>query len=174
MHDYVIIVFVYNLLQNGGMPAGRLIREWEHICRNMVSVGVFRMGKTNMIFIDPGTKVNSSYHFLFVLGMGLSPDIQARCRQHKWTFQQDGVLAHTRNTTDNLKKEKIDFIEPDMWPPNSPDINPVDYAVWRALQQRVYHRRKFNTVEELKRAITTEWKNCHNVLLTIALNEWRR
>ena len=32
-----------------------------------------------------------------------------------------------------------------------------------------YHRRKFNTVEELKRAITTEWKNCPNVLLTIAL-----
>jgi len=53
--------------------------------------------------------------------------------------------------------------------PNSPDLNPVDYAVWGALQQRVYHGRKFNTVEELKRAITTEWKNCHDILLTIAL-----
>jgi len=67
--------------------------------------------------------------------------------------------VHTaRNTTDYLKKEKIDSIEPDMWPPNSCDLNPVDYAVWGALQQRVYHRRKFNTVEEMKRAITTEWK----------------
>jgi len=56
-----------------------------------------------------------------------------------------------------------------MWPANIPDINPVDYAAWGALQQRVYHGRKFNTVEELKQAITTEWKNCHNVLLTIAL-----
>jgi len=28
-------------------------------------------------------------------------------------------------------------------------LNPVDYAVCGALQQRVYHRRKFNTVEEL-------------------------
>jgi len=46
------------------VPAGRLIREWEHFCRNvMVSVGVSCMGKTNMIFIDPGTKVNSFYHF---------------------------------------------------------------------------------------------------------------
>jgi len=44
--------------------AGWLIREREHFCRNvMVLVGVSRMGKTNMTFIDPGTKVNSSYHF---------------------------------------------------------------------------------------------------------------
>jgi len=34
--------------------------------------------------------------------------------------------------------KKHNFIEPHMGPPNSPDINPVDYAVWGALQQRVY------------------------------------
>jgi len=35
--------------------ASRLIREWEHFCQNvMVLAGVSRMGKTNMIFIDPG------------------------------------------------------------------------------------------------------------------------
>jgi len=88
-----------------------------------------------MIFVHPGAKVNSSYYCRFVL----LPDIQARCRQHKWTYQQDGAPAHTaHNSTDYLKKEKIDFIEPDV-APNSPDLNPVDYAVWGALQQRVYH-----------------------------------
>jgi len=62
------------------------------------------------------------------------------------------------NTTDYLKKEKIDFIEPDMWPPNSSNLNPDEYAVWGALQQRVNHGQKFKIVEELKRAITIEWK----------------
>jgi len=39
------------------------------------------------------------------------------------------------------------------------------------LQQRVYNGRKFNIVEELKRAIISEWKkNCHNVLLTTVLS----
>jgi len=106
-----------------GEPAGRLIREWEHFCWNvMVSVGVSPMRKTNMVFIDPSAKVNSSYYFWFVLGKGVLPDIQARCCQHKWTYQQDGAPTHTaRNTTDYLKKKKIDFIKPDMWPPNSPD-----------------------------------------------------
>jgi len=32
------------------------------------------------------------------------------------------------------RREKVTFIEPDMWPPNNPDLNPVDYAVWGALQ----------------------------------------
>jgi len=41
-----------------GVPAGRLIREWEHFCRNvMVSVRVSHLGKTNMNFIDPGAIV---------------------------------------------------------------------------------------------------------------------
>jgi len=88
------------------------------------------------------------------------PDIQARCRQHKWTSQQDGAPAHTVGNviSDYVKKEKIDFIEPDMWPRNIPDLNPVDYAVFGALQQRVYRRQKLNTVEKLKRLIPLSGK----------------
>ena len=85
------------------------------------------------------------------------PDIEAKCGRHKWTLQHDGAPVHTaRNTVEYLEKENIDFIEPDMWPPNSPDH--VDYTVWGALRQRVYHGRKFKTVEELKQTIVTEWK----------------
>jgi len=38
-----------------------------------------------------------------------------------------------------------------LWPSNSPDLNPVDYAACSALQQRVYRRRKFNRTEESDR-----------------------
>jgi len=34
-----------------------------------------------------------------------------------------------------------DFIPPLLWPPNSPDLNLVDYEVWSVLQQRVYRSR---------------------------------
>ena len=57
---------------------------------------------------------------------------------------------------------------------NSPDLNPVDYAVWGALQQRVYHGRKFKTVEELKQTIVTEWKNLSQRFIDSCINEWRR
>jgi len=42
--------------------------------------------------------------------------------------------------------------------PNDPVFNPVDYAIWGGLQQRVYHQRQFKMVKELKRAIVTEWQ----------------
>jgi len=58
-----------------------------------------------------------------------------------------------------------------MWPPSSPDINPVDYAIWGALQQRIYHQRQFKTVEELKQAIVTKCQDSHSVsLITVSMN----
>jgi len=41
-----------------------------------------------------------------------------------------------------------DFIPPTLWPPGSPDLNPVDYAVWEIMQERVF--KKINDVGELR------------------------
>ena len=44
-------------------------------------------------------------------------------------LQQDGAASHTaRNTLCYLQRENIQFVEPDMWLPNSPDLNPVVYS----------------------------------------------
>ena len=121
------------------------------------------------------TIVNSRYYCEHVLGQGLLPAIQTTCGRHNWTLQQDGAPSHTaRNTINFLHQENVNFIEPDMWPPNSPDLNPVDYAIWGALQEKVYLRRKFTTVEQLKLAITEEWRNLGQRFIDRSINEWRR
>jgi hypothetical protein len=103
------------------------------------------------------------------------PVIQATCGRHNWTLQQDGAPSHTaRNTINFLRRENVNFIEPDMWPPNSPDLNPVDYAIWGALQEKVYLRQKFTTVEQLKLAIIEEWRNLGQRFIDRSINEWRR
>ena len=141
----------------------------------MVSVGVSRMGKTGIVFIEPGAKVNSEYYCQHVLGAGLLPDIRARCQRYSWTLQHDGAPSHTaRNTLTYLRRENVTFIEPDMWPPNSPDLNPVDYAVWSALQQMVYQRRRFTTINQLKQAIVTEWGKLSQRFIDRAIGQWRR
>jgi len=61
-----------------------------------------------------------------------------------------------------------------MWPPNSPDLNPVDYAVWGALQQMVYQRRRFTTINQLKQAIVTEWGKLLQRFIDRAIGHWRR
>ena len=158
------------------VPESRLIRERDHFSRGiMVSVGVSRIGKTSVVFVEPGAKVNSEYYCEHVLRQGLLPVIQAKCGRHNWTLQQDGAPSHTaRNTTTFLHQENVNFIEPDMWPPNSPDLNPVDYAIWGVLQEKVYLRRNFTTVEQLKLAITVEWRNLEQRIIDRSINEWRR
>jgi len=58
--------------------------------------------------------------------------------------------------------------------PKSPDINPVDYAVWGTLQQQVYHNRKFTTVDQLKQAIVEEWNKLSQRFINRSIDEWRR
>jgi len=49
----------------------------------------------------------------------------------------------------------------------------VDYAILGALQQRIYHQ-QFKTVEELKRAIVTEWQKLSQRFIDNSINEWPR
>jgi len=48
-----------------------------------------------------------------------------------------------------LQHEIPDFIGPDIWPSDIPDMNPVDYKVWGVTQQRLYECH-MNSVDELK------------------------
>ena len=53
-------------------------------------------------------------------------------------FQQDSTPAHrARETVQLLQQETPQFISPIQWPPNSPDLNLVDYRIWGWMQERV-------------------------------------
>jgi len=56
-----------------------------------------------------------------------------------FTFQQDSAPAHRAcEMVALLSVETPDFISPLDWPPNTPDLNTVDYAIWGILQDPVY------------------------------------
>jgi len=50
----------------------------------------------------------------------------------------------------------------------------VDYAVWGAVQQQVYHNQKFTTVVQLKQAIVDEWNKLSQHFIDHSIDEWRR
>jgi len=55
-----------------------------------------------------------------------------------FVFQQDNASSHrAKDTIELLHQETPDFIGPDIWAPNSPDLNPVNYRVCDVTQQRV-------------------------------------
>ena len=65
-----------------------------------------------------------------------------------------------------LEKENADFIEPDLWPPNSPYINPVDYAIRGTLQQHVFTTENSVRSKGLNERQLLNGRNFHNVSVT--------
>ena len=73
---------------------------------------------------------------------------------HDPVFQQDGAPAHNRARRE-LTEAGIPVVQ---WPPNSPDLNPIE-NVWSILKQRVYrYQRRPTTADELWERISTEWQ----------------
>jgi len=52
-------------------------------------------------------------------------------------FQQESAPAHRARKIELPTMETQEFIPPALWPPNSPDLNPVDYKVWSLMQEKV-------------------------------------
>ena len=79
---------------------------------------------------------------------------QVCCTWHV-IFQQDNAPTHSARETIQLpQRETSDFIAPDLWPSNSPDLSPVNYKIWSIVQQRVYETGINNKVGTVKQRLT--------------------
>ena len=139
----------------------------------MVTVAVSTLGCTSIHFLEPGVKINGEYYRNTVLQQMLLPEIK-RISGDFFVFQQDSAPAHrARETVKMLTRETPGFISPDQWPPNSPDLNPVDYSVWGLLQERVY-RTRIADMDELKQRLRTEWASLEHSVTVAAIRQWRQ
>ena len=72
-----------------------------------------------------------------------------------------------------LTRETPDFIPPTLWPPNSPDLNPVDYKVWSVMQERVYQT-EMHIVNDLKQRLLDVWAALDQSIIDNAVAQWRQ
>jgi len=109
-----------------------------------------------------------------VLKQMLLPDIRVASGSEFFIFQHDSTPSHrAKVTVALLGQEMPDFIPSAVWPPNSPDLNPVDHTIWSVVQERVY-RTKISDVDELKRRINSEWAALSHAVTERAVGEWRQ
>ena len=98
-----------------------------------------------------------------------------------------------------LCRETPDFISPDLWPPNSPDLNPVDYEICEVIaplkssdmlalykleyyyyyyyyyvMQRHVYQRKIHTIDELKQRLIEVWCGLDQSTVNMAIDQWRK
>ena len=164
---------VYSLeKKKSDVPPENLLHERKHFSKKiMVSVAVSFTGKTPIVFIEPGTKVDRFY-YINLLEQELLPSIREQSGRH-WTFMQDSAPSHRASATmEFLKANTPDFISPNLWPPNSPDLNCVDYSIWGELEEKVYKNRKIRTLEDLKESIVAEWNAFPQHFIRKAIQQW--
>jgi len=58
-----------------------------------------------------------------------------------------------------------------LWPPNSLDLNPVDYKLWSVIQEQVY-KVKVNNADELRQRIQTVWDELDQRVIDKAFKQW--
>ena len=107
-----------------------------------------------MHLIPDKTKVNAKLYFETLL-----PELVQDCRSvlpSGFIFQQHGAPAHTAKLAQDwiATNSGSEFIGKDEWPPNSPDLNPLDYHVWRAMLERYKSfQPKPENIDEFKKVL---------------------
>ena len=100
----------------------------------MVSVAVSKLGCTELIFVEQAVKVDGAYYRDVLLSHQMLPAIR-HLAGDVFVFKQDSAWAHrARATVEYLRQATSEVISPDLWLPNSTDLNPVDYKIWGCVQ----------------------------------------
>ena len=95
-------------------------------------------------------------------------------RGKQYLLMQDGASSHTAKDSITFLEQRVpERLMPNQWPPNSPDLNPMDFSIWSILQANVYRGRIITDIESLKKAIVLEWKRLPQEHIDNAIDAFR-
>ncbi|CAF2219076.1 unnamed protein product [Rotaria magnacalcarata] len=124
----------------------------------MVALGATWNGITVPFFFQRSERLNGKTYLDELL-----PFYQMegdRLFEHQnWGFQQDGASCHTDKSVKKWckKNSSFYFISKGKWPPNSPELNPLDYSIWNSISNSVDHY-KVKIINDLRREIEKAMK----------------
>jgi hypothetical protein len=114
--------------------------------------------KAPPIFIPEGEKVNTEV-YIAILRSKVLPWLKKTFPNGDYIFQQDSAPAHASNKTqDWLRMNMAGFWDKNLWPSNSPDLNPLDYSIWSVMEAKACKTPHPN-IDSLKTAISKAWRS---------------
>lgn len=147
------------------------VQRGHHPASVMVWWAVSWDGATSVHFCDVGVKT-SAYVYQAMLEKVVKPLNSGMFKGKNWIFQQDSAPAHKAKTTQHwLAKNVPNFIATQDWPSGSPDLNPLDYALWQKLEAIACSKRHKN-IETLKKSIKIAVKKISLDTIRAAIDEW--
>ena len=137
----------------------------------MVWGGVAKNHKTKLILLNSNQTMNADTYISTVLKAEVIKD----CVDNNLILQQDGAPCHTaRKTLKALKEANVQFWAPELWPPNSPDLNPMDYCIWSVLEQLVYKPKPPTDITALKNKLRVAWGQLSFATINKAIGDFKR
>jgi inhibitor of nuclear factor kappa-B kinase subunit alpha len=137
----------------------------------MVWGGVSKKGKTPLIFVEPGVKINASYYQNDILSKFHDWCIVSFHDSQNILLQQDWAPAHSARSTKNwLRAKNMPFWDQDVYPAASPDLNPMDYSIWGWMLEclRDLH---ITSIVELKVKLLEIWENLCQKSIDLAIDQ---
>jgi len=107
----------------------------------------------------------------FTLSADAASD-KACCKQYVCLSTRQRCISSCKDTIKQLQQEMPDFIGADLWPPNSPDLNQMDYNVWVLCSRECMN--VMNSVYELKLRLIDVWNSLQQNVIDAAINDWRK
>ncbi|CAD6192389.1 unnamed protein product [Caenorhabditis auriculariae] len=121
----------------------KILNKTSHPASVMVFAAITADGKTPLVFVDPGVKGVAMSQFSL---RKPTMDLPAR-RRPRSSCQRDSRV---------VSRQFSEFISAADWPASSPDLNPMDYAVWIYLTEKVSSK-NYPSIKALKTALIKKW-----------------
>ena len=144
-------------------PDRRIIHVPKKSLSIMVAGGMLSSGLTTLHVVDHRSTVNGAYYRerimpIYANALSLHPQTNLPFDQPQLiTFQQDGAPAHTANPTMEMVNSTFANVwSKNVWPGNSPDLNPIEH-LWDVLQQSVFVPPRPTNRQQLIERVTEKW-----------------
>ena len=158
------VIYAHKKNKGGvGKPKSAVWTTEKHPNKVMVFLAIFRHQPFALTFFESEERMNSEM-YLELLKKTVIPELTWRnggtLENIFWT--QDGAPCHRSQEVMEYLDQKfgdhvigLNSIRGQVWPPQSPDLNPLDFCIWGYLKSKVYFPRP-KTLTELKTRIQQE------------------
>ncbi len=154
-------------------PSIRFIGKTKHLASAMMLGVVGSDGKAFPPYWTKGILETKQYKNL--IAHKVFPALDPTYGVGNWIWTQDGAPCHMSKATQRYLERRLEsegFWSKECWPPNSPNLNPLDFYVWGAVESKAcatYH----SSVDALKASVEEKWANMSADMLKKVCSKFR-